>query len=89
MNWIRQHIEKNLSVFKLEVFDDSKKHQHHPGNTGGSHFELLLVSDDFEALSRIERHRLVYKALNMPHPEIHALAMKLYTRKEWEDTCQK
>lgn len=54
--------------------------------TGTSdHFQVTIVSDDFEGLSPIERHRKVYAALG---PDvggaIHALSIKAYTPRQWE-----
>lgn len=50
----------------------------------GRHFDAVVVSDDFEGKSRIERHRLVYTALGeRMKEEVHALSMKLYTNNEW------
>ena len=46
---------------------------------------MTLVSQDFENMSLIERHQLVYKALNeYMHGEIHALTMKTLTPQEYE-----
>ncbi len=51
----------------------------------GKHFEAVAVSDDFTGKTRLERHRLVYAALEEEMKEkVHALSMKLYTIKEWE-----
>ena len=51
----------------------------------GRHFEAVVVSDDFTGKTRVERHRLVYEALEEEMKEkVHALSMKLYTIKEWE-----
>jgi len=51
----------------------------------GRHFDALVVSDEFMHKSRLERHRLIYKALgDKMHQEVHALSMKLYTVNEWE-----
>ncbi|MEZ4705399.1 MAG: BolA family protein [Bdellovibrionota bacterium] len=81
---IKSILERELSPEHVDVKDDSKKHKHHPGNTGGGHFELVVVSQAFEDVSAIERHRMIYTLLSMPRPEIHALAMKLYTPLEWK-----
>ena len=46
----------------------------------------LIVSDNFNDKTLIERHRLVYDAMGelMKH-EIHALSMKTLTSDEWEE----
>ena len=49
------------------------------------HFEALVVSSEFEGLNLVKRHQLVYKTLgDKMQAEIHALAMKTLTPKEWE-----
>jgi BolA protein len=48
---------------------------------------MTLVSPNFEGMSLIERHQLVYKALDeYMHGEIHALTMKTYTPEEHQKT---
>ncbi|HEX7633822.1 MAG TPA: BolA family protein [Noviherbaspirillum sp.] len=52
-------------------------HAGHAGAaSGGGHYKLRLVSDRFEGLNRIARHRLVYDCLrDMMHSDIHALTI--------------
>ena len=54
--------------------------------TGTSdHFQVTIISDTFEGLSPIERHRKVYEALGSDvGGAIHALSIKAYTNKQWE-----
>ena len=48
---------------------------------------MTLVSPDFEGMSLIERHQLVYKAVDeYMHGEIHALTMKTHTPEEHKKT---
>jgi acid stress-induced BolA-like protein IbaG/YrbA len=71
---IHKLIDKHLDCDFLEVTGD------------GQHFEAIVVSDTFEGESRINRHRIIYKALgDRMKGEIHALSMKLYTKSEWEN----
>ena len=62
----------------FELLDDSAKHVGHPGaSSGGGHYNVVIVSSVFEGLGRLERHRLVYAALEgMIGRDIHALAMR-------------
>jgi stress-induced morphogen len=49
------------------------------------HFQVTLVSRDFEGLSMIEQHQKVYGALQEQMKEaIHALTLKTYTPEAWE-----
>jgi BolA protein len=74
-----------LAPESLEVFDDSADHAGHAGarETGGGHFQVVVVARAFEGLGRVARHRVVYDALRdlMPHA-IHALAIVAQTPEE-------
>jgi len=50
----------------------------------GHHFEAVIVSPEFEGLSRIRRHQRVYAVLgDRMREEIHALSMTTMTPAEW------
>ena len=50
----------------------------------GQHFEALIVSSEFEGLSRVKRHQKVYAALGgRMRDEVHALSMRTLTPAEW------
>ena len=52
----------------------------------GQHFEAVVVSEAFSGKSRVQRHQLVYQTLgDRMRAEIHALSMKTFTPKEWQD----
>lgn len=48
------------------------------------HFQAVVVSPAFAALSRVEQHQAVYRALGelMAGP-VHALALQTYTPETW------
>ena len=48
------------------------------------HYQAVVVSPAFAALSRVEQHQAVYRALGelMDGP-VHALALKTYTPEVW------
>lgn len=49
----------------------------------GHHFEAVVVANEFEGKSRIQRHQLVYAALgDKMKAEVHALSMKTLTPSE-------
>lgn len=52
---------------------------------GGDHYQVVVVSTQFEDKRPIQRHQLVYRALQqaMASEAIHALTMKTYTPTEW------
>ena len=63
---------------RLEIRDDSAAHAGHAGAaSGGGHYDVLIVAEEFEGKSLLDRHRLVNQALrDMIGREIHALALK-------------
>lgn len=68
----------DLAPSHIEVIDESHMHVGHAGAKGGAaHFRLLISSQQFEGLSTLARHRLVYDRVHdlMPHP-IHALSIQ-------------
>ena len=85
---IKNEINERLISLKptqLEIVDDSSAHIGHAGaaESGGGHFNLLIVSDIFENKNALERHRLVYSKLADLIPnQIHALSLRAYTPDE-------
>lgn len=52
-------------------------------NGGGDHFQVLVVSDQFEGLRLVQRHRLVYDALgDLMRARIHAMTLSTLTPAE-------
>ena len=50
----------------------------------GRHFEALIVSSEFDGLTRVARHQRVYAALgDRMRQEIHALSMRTLTPGEY------
>lgn len=74
---IEARLKATLAVEAFQLHDDSEAHKGHAGATsGGGHFDLMLVSPNFEGLSRVRRHQLVYDALSDLLPtRIHALSI--------------
>lgn len=73
-----------LQPTKIEIIDDSHKHAGHVGaRSGGGHYQLLIVSTQFESKPTVTRHRMIYSALgDMMKHDIHALAIAAYTPEE-------
>jgi len=72
---IKSMLEQAFSSVLVAVEDDTARHAGHVGaRDGAGHFLVRIESEDFTGRSRLERHRLVYKALAEMLPrEIHAL----------------
>ena len=69
---------QDLAPSALEIHDESAEHAGHAGAAGGGgHFSLLIVSNAFRGISRLERHQKVLARVSdlLPHP-IHALSIK-------------
>jgi BolA protein len=63
----------------LEVINDSAHHSGHSGDDGSgeSHFTVVIESRAFEGKSRLERQRMVIRALgDIPGQRVHALAIR-------------
>lgn len=74
-----------FKVYTIEIIDDSHKHAGHAQALGGKHFRLLLVSQDFEGKTRLERQRSILTLFQdmMPH-RIHALSIQAITPQEFQ-----
>lgn len=74
---IRERLTAKLAPTECQLDDDSASHAGHAGAaSGGGHYNLRIVSLQFEGLKLVTRHRLVYDSVHdMMHKEIHALAI--------------
>ena len=64
---------------RLDVINDSAAHHGHSGDDGSgeSHFTVVIESKAFQGKSRLERQRMVNRALgDIPGERVHALAIK-------------
>ena len=82
-----EQIRERLAVLaprSIEIVDDSALHAGHAGaRSGGGHFRLTIVSEQFLGKNTVARHRLVYDALGeMMRHQIHALAIRALTAGE-------
>ncbi|MFS2002349.1 BolA family protein [Duganella sp. CT11-25] len=77
MERMRSRFEAALKPVELVLEDDSALHAGHAGAaSGGGHYNVRIVSLQFEGLKLVTRHRLVYDSVHdMMHKEIHALAI--------------
>ena len=54
-------------------------------NNDGNHFSIVVISNEFEGLSLIKQHKMVYAALDgIITKTIHAIQLKTYTYKLWK-----
>ena len=84
---IEQKLTAAFAVDHLEVLNESHKHSVPPNSE--THFKVTLVSPDFDGQMKVKRHQAIYKVLAEELAgEVHALAMHLYSPKEWVDSGQ-
>ena len=88
MSMIDQISNTLTAVFgpkSLKIADESELHAGHAGERpeGETYFRVRVVSDAFEGLSRVMRHRMVNKVLNEElSGRVHALALSTFTPEE-------
>ena len=75
---IETRLRSALTIAFIEIVDESHLHIGHAGAaSGGGHFHVTIASKNFEGLSALARHRLIYDALgDAMQTEIHALSIK-------------
>jgi len=72
---IQGRLAATFAPLDCQLQDDSHLHAGHAGAASGAgHYSLRIVSDRFDGLNRVARHRLVYDCLrDMMLSDIHAL----------------
>ena len=80
---VQQEMERLLAAAfapsRLAVVNDSAKHRGHAGDDGSgeSHFTVEIEAEAFAGMSRLERQRMVNRALgDLPGQRVHALAIR-------------
>jgi BolA protein len=81
---IRERLTSNLHPTELDIVDESARHAGHAGAaSGGGHFIVNISASVFKDKTLIQRHRLVYDAVDdIMHSEIHALSIQAKTPDE-------
>jgi BolA family transcriptional regulator, general stress-responsive regulator len=82
---ITEKLTEAFAPQSLAVVDESHLHEGHAGHRPGgqTHFRLYIVSNAFVGKSRIERHRMINRALSDElQAGIHALAIHAATPEE-------
>ena len=78
---IEARLRERLAPTALQVLDESADHAGHVGANGtgfGTHFRVRIAAPQFEGRTRVQRHRLVYDALqDFIDGGLHALAIEL------------
>jgi BolA protein len=81
---IRTQLAAALPGAAVELIDDSHRHAGHAGaRDGRGHFRVHIVSDAFAGLRPLQRHQVVYRALDeLMRTDIHALSITALTPEE-------
>jgi BolA protein len=84
MERIRSRLAATFAPIECQLTDESHMHAGHAGAASGAgHYHLRLVSERFEGVNRVARHRLVYDCLrDMMHSDIHALTIIAFAPSE-------
>ena len=66
---------------RLDVINDSARYRGHMGDDGSgeSHFTVVIESVAFQGKNRLERQRMINRALgDIPGNRVHALAIRAF-----------
>jgi BolA protein len=76
--------EKVVQAFSPEHFELVNESRHHHRGGDETHFKMLVVSEQFSGLSRLERQRRVQSLFEAERSAgLHALTLRLLTPEEW------
>ena len=89
---IHKNIEKKLreqfSPEYMDILNESSMHNV-PANSE-THFRVTLVSNEFDGIILLERHRMVNSVLKDESEQgIHALSIHAFTLAEWKKKGEK
>lgn len=80
---IAKKIMTELNPLHMDLANESSRHSRDP--QGETHFKLLVVSERFQGMGMVERHRLVMSFFDDERAQgLHALTLKTMTKAEWE-----
>ncbi len=85
---IKLKTQQTFSPLYLDIKDESSAHAGHSGAIPGqiTHLRITICSKQFDDLSMIKQHRLVNECLKEElNNGLHALALKTYKVKQWEE----
>ncbi|MFV9877976.1 MAG: BolA family protein [Anaplasma ovis] len=81
---VREKILAHVAGAHVEVTDESRHHVGHMGSQGYavSHIRVLVVSDRFAGMSRLDRWRLLHEVLADEIKMVHSVSFFLVTSDE-------
>ena len=78
-------LKENFDIYRYFISDVSESHKGHIGYVKGeeTHFEVFIISNDFENKNRLERHKMVNNFLKSEFlGSLHSITYKLMTVSE-------
>jgi BolA protein len=81
---IESALREAFAPSELRIKDQSHLHAGHQGaEDGRGHFDVFIVSERFDGVRPLQRHRMIYAALgDLMDTDIHALRIKSHTAAE-------
>ncbi len=84
-NRIQSLVQESIKPLHLELENESSQHSVPPGSE--THFKILVVSDVFNEISRIDRQRKIHALLDQEFKTgLRALTIRALTPLEWKKT---
>ena len=71
-----------MDISSLKIINES--HMHNVPKESETHFKAVIVSNDFNDLTTLKRHKLVYKNLDSIMNKIHALSIHTFDEDEFK-----
>ena len=81
-NKIINTLNECMNISSLKILNES--YMHNVPKDAESHFKIVIVSNDFNNLSQMQRHKLVYKHLDIIMNDIHALSIQSFNEEEFK-----
>ena len=75
-------LSSSMNLSSLKIINESFMHNVPIGSE--SHFKIVVVTNDFNNLSIIKRHQLIYKTLDNLMNKIHALSIHAFNEEEFK-----
>ena len=75
-------LSTSMNLSSLKIINESFMHNVPKGSE--SHFKIVVVTNDFNNLSIIKRHKFIYKTLDNLMNKIHALSIHAFNEEEFK-----
>lgn len=77
-------LKESFVLSYIHIENESHQHADHYAGDGQTHFSILVVSPEFQGLTRLQRHQKVNQALTEEFQlGLHALSLQVFSPEEW------